>query len=157
MLNFFGYLVAIIFILFLFRMINEGPFIFERGVKHFINIKDLAFDVNKIKIKQGDTITWTNYDQIRHTVITDDPLINNSNILYEFDTYTYTFRRTGEFIFQSSFYNNMTHMTVIVEQPIRGKQFYGEIGTNLTNFIQEFLGSIWFYIIFTIKKILKKY
>ena len=156
MLTYFGYLFLMIFIMFLFRMINEGPFIFERGVEHFINIKDLAFDVEKIKIKQGDTIVWTNYDQFRHTVVTDDAVIANSGILYEFDTHRHTFNRSGEFQFKSSLYSNMAAMTVVVEEPIKGTHFYSEIGGNLTNLVKEFFSSIWFYISFTIKKVLRK-
>ena len=81
MLNYFGYLFLMIFIMFLFRMINEGPFIFEKGIKHFVNITDLAFDVKELQIKQGDTVVWTNYDQIRHTVTNDEDIVN-SGILF---------------------------------------------------------------------------
>ena len=136
-------------------MINEGPFIFERGVKHFVNIKDLAFDVKELKIKQGDTVVWTNYDQIRHTVINDENIIKNSGILYSFDTFQHTFQQEGEITFKSSLYSNMDPMIVYIEEAKAGKKFYSAIGNNLTNFIKEFFSSIWFYITFSIKKVLR--
>ena len=154
MLSYFGYLFAMIFVMFLFRMINEGPFIFERGVKHFVNIDKLAFDVKELKIKQGDTVVWTNYDQIRHTVVNNEDIIN-SDMLYQYDTYSYTFNQQGEIVFKSSLYDNMTPMTISVEESKKGKAFYSTIGNNLINFVKEFFGSVWFYISFTIKKVLR--
>ena len=154
MLSYFGYLFALIFIMFLFRMINEGPFIFERGVKHFVNIDKLAFDVKELKIKQGDTVVWTNYDQIRHTVVNNEDIVN-SDMLYQYDTYSYTFNQQGEIVFRSSLYDNMNPMTISVEESKKGTAFYNTIGNNLINFIKEFFGSIWFYITFSIKKLLR--
>ena len=40
----------------------------KKDVDHYINIKDIQFDINKLTIKQGDTIIITNYDQIRHSI-----------------------------------------------------------------------------------------
>ena len=115
MLDYFGYLVLFIFIIFMIQMINDGPFVFLSGTKHFVNINDLAFDIKNLNIKKGDTVVFTNYDQIRHTVINDDGKINNSDILYEYDKYTHTFHREGTFTFYSSLYENMEKMVVNVE------------------------------------------
>jgi len=155
MLDYFGYVFLIIFIIFLLNMVNKGPFIFERGVRHFINIKDIEFDVNQLKIKQGDTIVMTNYDQFRHSIITDDTVIKNSGLLFEFDTYQHTFNREGVFTFSSSLYGKMDDLTIIVEETTKGREFYNEIGNNILNFIKEFFSSIWFYFTFTIKKLLR--
>ena len=155
MLTYFGYLFAMIFIMFLFKMISEGPFIFERGIKHFITIKDLAFDVRELKIKQGDTVVWTNYDQIRHTVTNVENIVN-SDLLLPFDKYSYTFNQQGKIVFKSSLYDNMAPMTIVIEESKKGKQFYNAIGTNLFNFVKEFFSSIWFYFTFTLKKLLRR-
>ena len=155
MLDYFGYLVAIIFVIFMLNMINKGPFIFQRGVKHFVNIKDIQFDVNELTIKQGDTVVFTNYDQFRHSIITDDLVIPNSKLLFEFDTFQHTFNREGKFVFSSSLYNKMDDLTITVEETLKGRQFYDEIAGNLINFIIEFFSSIWFYITFSIKKLLR--
>ena len=155
MLDYFGYVFFIIFIIFMLNMINKGPFIFERGVRHFINIKNIQFDVNQLKIKQGDTIVITNFDQFRHSIITDDLIIKNSGLLFEFDTFQHTFNREGVFTFTSSLYGKMDDLVITVEETLKGREFYNEIGTNLFNFVKEFFSTIWFYFTFTIKKVLR--
>ena len=156
MLDYFGYLFLFIFILFMLQMIKEGPFIFLTGTKHFVNIKDLDFDIKKLNIKNGDSVVWTNYDQIRHTVINDDGKINNSEILYEYDKYTHTFHREGNYKFYSSLYDNMDSMTVNVEKSLKGKNFYGEIFGNIGTMIKEIIGTTLFYIRFGLNKLIKK-
>lgn len=156
MLDYFGYLVLLIFVIFMVQMINDGPFIFHSGTKHFVNISDIEFDIKSLNIKKGDTVVWTNYDQIRHTVINDDGKINNSDVLYQYDKYSHTFQREGTFTFYSSLYENMDKMIVSVGESLKGKNFYGEIGNNLAKLVRDFFGSIIFYIRFGIKKLFKK-
>ena len=156
MLDYFGYLFIFIFIIFMIQMINNGPFIFHSGTKHFVNINDLNFDIKQLSIKKGDTVVWTNYDQIRHTVITDSQKINNSDVLFQYDKYTHVFQQEGSFEFRSSFYENMDNMYVNVEKSLKGRNFYDEIGNNLFTLIKEFFGSILFTVRFGFKKLFKK-
>lgn len=153
MLTYFGYLFLFIFIMFMIQMINEGPFILHSGNKHFVNISDLKFDIDRLNITKGDTVVWTNYDQIRHTITNDSPKINNSEILYQYDKFTYIFHQEGEFTFYSSLYDNMETMTVFVKKSLKGRNFYGEIGGNLVTMVKEFFGSILFYVIYGIKQL----
>lgn len=145
-LNFYGYLFLIIFIIFLFQMVREGPYIFHTGTKHFVNIKDLKFDINELNIEIGDTVIWTNYDQIRHTIINDDAKINNSSILFEFDKYEHTFNKEGIIVFQSSLYEKMPDMNVRVIKTTKGKDFYNEIFDNLIDFIKSIIQTFLYYI-----------
>lgn len=154
MLDYFGYIIFIIFILLMLNMVNKGPFIFQRGIKHFINIKDIQFDIRELTIKQGDTVVFTNFDQFRHSIITDDTIINNSGILYEFDTYTHTFGREGIYEFASSLYPKMEKLLITVEETQKGRQFYSEIFNNLYNFIVEFIETFLFYIRMFIYKLI---
>ncbi len=156
MLNYYGYLFLFMFIIFMVQMIKEGPFIYISGTKHFVNIKGLQFDIKNLNIKNGDTVVWTNYDQIRHTVVNDDGKINNSNILYEYDKYTHTFRREGTFKFYSSLYDNMDKMTVNVGKSLKGKNFYGEILSNIGTMIKAVIGTTLFYIKFIFDKLFKR-
>ena len=160
MLTYFGYLFLFIFVIFMVQMINDGPFIFHSGTKHFVNIidmeSDIGFDIKSLNIKKGDTVVWTNYDQIRHTVINDDGKINNSEVLYKYDKYSHVFDREGTFTFYSSLYENMDKMVVNVGKSLKGKNFYSEIGNNLFTLIKDFFGSIIFYITYSIKKLFKK-
>lgn len=154
MITYFGYLILIIFIIFLLHMIKEGPFIFQTGTKYFIPITDLNFDVNNITIKKGDTIEFVNYDQIRHTVITDDQIIKNSDLLFQYDIYKHTFRREGIFTFKSSLYKNMDPIIVTVEETPKGRSFYNEIFSNIINFIKELFSTILFYIRYTLVRVI---
>ena len=155
MLDYFGYLFLFIFVLFMIQMVNDGPFIFHSGTKHFVNIDDLQFDIKKLNIKKGDTVVFTNYDQIRHTIINDNQKMNNSEMLYQYDKYSYTFHQEGSFEFYSSLYENMERIVVNVEKSLKGRSFYGEIGSNIVTLIKEFFGSIIFYVSHGIKKTLK--
>lgn len=143
-MKFFGYLILIIFIIFLLTMIRQGPYIFERGTNYFINISDLKFNINELYIKKGDTIEFINYDQIRHTVVNDEPTIPNSDLLYQYDNYKHTFRKEGNFIFYSSLYPKMKPITIIVEETIKGRDFYSEIYDNIIIIFKEIINSLKF-------------
>lgn len=149
MLSYFGYVILILFIIFMLQMVREGPFIFEKGTTHYIQIKDLKFNITELKIKQGDTVEIINFEQFRHSIIVDDPTINNSELMLQYDKYRHTFNKEGTFVFKSSLYDNMNTLTVIVEETTKGRAFYGEILTNLGNFVKEFIKTILFYIRYT--------
>jgi plastocyanin len=151
-LNYFGYLFLVIFIIFIFQMITDGPYIFSSGTKFFVNIKDLEFDIKELNIEMGDSVVWTNYDQIRHTIINDDPKINNSPILFEFDKYEQTFNKEGIIVFKSSLYDNMDDMSVKVAKTTKGSNFYNEIFNNLIELIKNIFQSFLYYINKLIKK-----
>lgn len=151
-LSIFGKIIFIAFIFFLVEMIKKGPFIFQTGKKYFINILDLEFDQKSLDIKTGDTVVWTNYDLIRHTVINNFPDIPNSNILFPFDKYEHTFNRPGVVQFKSSLYDNMRNMSINIEQTIKRDSYYKQLFSNIFDFIKEFSKSIWMYILFHFKK-----
>ena len=151
-LSIFGKIIFIAFIFFLAEMIKQGPFIFQSGKKYFINILDLEFDRKNLDIKTGDTVVWTNYDLIRHSVINNFPDIPNSNMLFPFDKYEHTFNKPGVVQFKSSLYDNMRDMTVNVEQLIKRDSYYKELFSNLFNFMKEFYKTIWLYIVHYFKK-----
>ena len=145
-MDFFGYLILIIFIIFLLQMIKEGPFIFQTGKRYFIDIKDIQFNINKLYIKKGDTLEIINYDQFRHSIVTKDNIIPNSGLLYQYDRYSHTFNRNGTFIFSSSLYNKMEDLIIIVEEPIKGNNYYNEIKSNLRNTIIKISSNIFNYV-----------
>jgi plastocyanin len=39
---------------------------------HKVSIKDVSFSPKEVKVKKGDTVTWTNADERDHTVTADD-------------------------------------------------------------------------------------
>lgn len=147
-ISIFGKIIFIAFIFFLAEMIKQGPFIFQTGKKYFINILDLEFSKKNLDIKTGDTVVWTNYDLIRHTIINNFPDIPNSNMLFPFDKYQHTFNKSGIVHFKSSLYDKMRNMTINVEQTIKRDSYYKQLISNIFDFMKEFYKTLWEYIIF---------
>lgn len=62
-----------------------------------IQIKDFAFSTKELKIKKGDSVTWTNFDAVRHTVTSDSGDELNSKLLSTNENYQHTFNEAGIF------------------------------------------------------------
>ncbi len=66
-----------------------------------VAIQDLQFEPADITIKAGDTVIWTNQDQVQHTVTSGDPEESNglfgSELLNHLEVYKHTFRKKGVF------------------------------------------------------------
>ncbi|MBI2107135.1 cupredoxin domain-containing protein [Candidatus Woesearchaeota archaeon] len=62
-----------------------------------INIKSYAFSPAEIRIKKGDTITWTNNDAVSHTVTSDSGSELNSEALSQGESYSHTFNAQGTY------------------------------------------------------------
>lgn len=85
--------------------INRGlsnEFIDQTNKKEVtINLQNIAFNPQKIKISKGTKITWVNQDSVEHTVNTDSHpahtyyLSQNSRTLKKGDTYSVTFKEAG--------------------------------------------------------------
>ena len=81
-----------------------------------VKISDFAFTPVNIKIKKGDTVTWTNEDNVEHTITeSDDRDGPKSDELQKGDTYTFTFNDVGTFKYKCSLHPAMTG-TVTVEE-----------------------------------------
>ncbi len=146
MLNFYGYVIALAFFIYLLHLINKGPYIFGTGTVHYVNIKDLRFNVEFLDINRGDTVEFRNYDQIRHSIVNTDMVIPNSGILYEYDTYKYTFYREGRITFKSSLYDNMNTIQINVTEVPQGQGFYKEMVDNTGTLLASIVSSIVFYV-----------
>lgn len=79
-----------------------------------VNIENFAFSPSMIKIKTGDTVTWTNKDNALHTVTGDGLDSGNLNKNQE---YKKTFSEPGTYEYICSFHTSMKG-TVIVEKII---------------------------------------
>jgi len=81
-----------------------------------VTIQDMAFSPATIKVKVGDTVTWTNQDSTSHTVTADSTSADapDSPTLSKGDTYKFTFNKAGTYKYHCTFHSFMTG-TVIVE------------------------------------------
>lgn len=149
-LNFLGYIVIIIILFFLYSASERGPFIYQNSTTHNIKITRDTFEPNDININLGDQVIWKNYDYVlRHTVVNDDPLLRNSDVLLKGDEFKIIFDRPGEYIFYSSLYPEFEKGIIRVKQTKSGSKFRKDLQENVLTVVLRV------YKIFL--KILKKY
>ena len=79
-----------------------------------VKITDYMFSPQTIKVKVGDTVTWTNNDTVKHTVTIDSGDGPKSDLFGKGQTYTYTFKKAGTFTYHCEPHPYMKG-TVIVE------------------------------------------
>jgi len=126
-LNLLGIVIIIFFIIYLYKLVQDGPYIHKTSQKHLILINRKVFKPKGISIKRGDTVIWSNNDVIRHTVMTKNPNIPNSNVLLPDKDWSHTFSQIGSFTFRSSLYKEHKSMIVKVEDVKKGSEFINSI------------------------------
>ena len=62
-----------------------------------IDIIDFAYELKEIRIKQGDSVVWTNRDSTRHTVTSDSESELDSKLLSKGESYSHTFAEKGTY------------------------------------------------------------
>lgn len=135
-LNFIGVLIIIMMLFMLYNASEQGPFIFKNNEVKKIQIDRDSFTPNRMVINLGDEVIWKNHDFVlRHTVVTNDPLIRNSDVLMKSDEFRVIFDRPGEFEFFSSLYPNFEHGVVIVTPVKSSKEFRRSMKKNVLQVI----------------------
>lgn len=131
-MNFFKFLLYASFIILLYMRLRSGPYIYQSSQKHYINIINHNFDTPKLTIKKGDTIIFNNKDQIRHTVVTNNNLIDNSPILFENDFWEVSLNtESKKVIFKSSLYDNMNQVDITIEEIFKDTTAQNKFRKNL--------------------------
>jgi amicyanin len=66
-----------------------------------VSISNFTFSPASIKVKVGDTVTWTNHDSIGHTVTADSPSSDApaSDTLVKGKSYSFTFTKAGTYTY----------------------------------------------------------
>jgi plastocyanin len=78
-----------------------------------VQIANFTFKNPVVTVKPGTTVTWTNADDIPHTVVSKDGLFK-SKVLDSGDKFSFTFAKPGQFGYFCSIHPHMTG-TVIVK------------------------------------------
>jgi plastocyanin len=78
-----------------------------------VTIDNFTFAPRRLTIKAGTTVTWTNRDDIPHTVTATDRSFK-SNALDTDESYSFTFSTAGEYSYFCSLHPHMTG-TIVVE------------------------------------------
>ncbi len=81
-----------------------------------VQIKDYMFAPMVIKVKVGDTVTWTNMDSVHHNVVADNPSSDapNGPLIGQGEKYSFKFSKAGTYTFHCQPHPYM-HGTVVVE------------------------------------------
>ena len=78
-----------------------------------VDIRDFAYSPNPIEIAAGDTVTWTNQDEVPHTATGEDRDVLQSGTIAPGASFSQVFPEAGEFGYFCEFHPNMTGTIVV--------------------------------------------
>jgi plastocyanin len=73
-----------------------------------VSLDNFTFAPNEVKVKVGDTVTWTNHDDIPHTVVSAGKF--RSKTMDTDGTFSFTFTSAGDYKYFCSLHPHMTGM-----------------------------------------------
>jgi len=71
-----------------------------------VTIDNFTFSPNELKVKVGDTVTWTNHDDIPHTVVSAGKF--RSKPMDTDNSFSFTFTSAGDYKYFCSLHPHMT-------------------------------------------------
>ena len=71
-----------------------------------VSLDNFTFAPNEVKVKVGDTVTWTNHDDIPHTVVSAGKF--RSKTMDTDGTFSFTFTSAGDYKYFCSLHPHMT-------------------------------------------------
>ena len=77
-----------------------------------VKIDNFSFGPVAITVAVGTTVTWTNRDDIPHTVVSTDKVFK-SKVLDTDEKFSYTFTKPGEYPYFCSIHPKMTGKVVV--------------------------------------------
>ncbi len=78
-----------------------------------VDIRDFAYSPDPVEIAVGDTITWTNQDQVPHTATGEDRDVLQSGTISPGSSFSQVFSEAGEFGYFCEFHPNMSGTIVV--------------------------------------------
>lgn len=83
-----------------------------------VTIANYEFNPTPVMVKVGTTVTWTNSDIARHSIVSDDPqsqFAPHGDLINQDGKYTFTFTKPGTYKYHCEPHPYM-HGTVVVTQ-----------------------------------------
>ena len=77
-----------------------------------VKIDNFSFGPQTVTVPVGATVTWTNHDDIPHTVVSTDGLFN-SKVKDTDEKFSYTFNKAGTYSYFCSVHPKMTGQVVV--------------------------------------------
>ena len=79
-----------------------------------VKIDNFSFGPAALTVSVGSTVTWTNRDDIPHTVVsTDDPKVFKSKVLDTDEKFSFTFSKPGTYAYFCSIHPKMTGKVIV--------------------------------------------
>lgn len=79
-----------------------------------VKVDNFSFSPATLTVAAGTTVTWTNRDDIPHTVVsTDDPRAFKSKVLDTDEKFSFTFSKAGTYPYFCSVHPKMTGTVVV--------------------------------------------
>ena len=80
-----------------------------------VSIENFAFSADKITVKVGTKVNWTNKDSVAHTVTSDSGTTLNSDLIATGESFSFTFNDVGTFGYHCKPHPSMTGTVVVTE------------------------------------------
>ncbi len=77
-----------------------------------VTIENFTFKPATITVSVGTTVTWTNRDDMPHTVVAEDRSFR-SNALDTDETFSHTFNSAGTFVYFCSIHTSMVGKVIV--------------------------------------------
>jgi plastocyanin len=77
-----------------------------------VKIDNFSFGPTELTISAGSTVTWTNRDDIPHTVVSTDKLFK-SKVLDTDDKFSFKFEKAGSYPYFCSIHPKMTGKVIV--------------------------------------------
>ena len=78
-----------------------------------VDIRDFAYSPNPVEIAVGDSVTWTNQDEVPHTATGENRDVLQSGTISPGSSFSQVFSEAGEFGYFCEFHPNMTGTIVV--------------------------------------------
>ena len=85
----------------------------EAGQNYTVMIQNFSFVPAELKIKKGDTVTWTNDDKAPHSVFSVTGYEISSEVFEQGQTYSHTFNITGTFEYNCRVHHKMIGKIIV--------------------------------------------
>lgn len=79
-----------------------------------VKVDNFSFGLAALTVSAGTTVTWTNRDDIPHTVVsTDEPKVFKSKVLDTDEKFSFTFAKPGTYPYFCSIHPKMTGKVIV--------------------------------------------
>ncbi len=82
------------------------------GVTH-MNMQNFAYQVANIQVRAGTTVTWTNQDNVPHSVTFKNGM-KDSGLFYQGQSFSYTFNTPGTYQYYCSVHPYMVATVTVI-------------------------------------------